>query len=127
MGRAPQPHQQKNPIRFGYKISSKHIVYSDQCLGAVPPIVYKIVEKIIKVCTVMLFSMMTITCKIIAMFTIIMGTVVFKCSPLIYGWMSTYNALVTGGLIVVVKFSYSLQWFLPTIFLPGRGIPPAER
>ena len=67
----------------------------------------------------MLFSMMTITCKIIAMFTIIMGTVV-------YGWMSTYNALVTGGLTVVVKFSYFYSGFYP-LYSCQAGVYPLQK
>ena len=37
------------------------------------------------------------------MFTISMGTPIFKFAVFIDGWMSTHMVLVTGGLIVLVK------------------------
>ena len=44
---------------------------------------YKIETKIIKIGTIMLLSLMTMVVKIIAMFTISMGTLVLKCAILI--------------------------------------------
>ena len=49
-------------------------------MGAVHPIVYKIEANIIKVGTIKLISMMTLACKIIAMFTLSMGTLVVMCA-----------------------------------------------
>ena len=80
----PNLFNKKNLSNIGYKIIGKHIVYSDQQLGAVHSIMYKIETKIIKVGTIMPLSMMTMTCKIIGMFTISMGTLVLKCAKLIY-------------------------------------------
>ena len=54
------------------------IVYSDRCLGAGHPCLHKKEVKMIKVVTIMLLFMMTASCKFIAMFTFIMGTLVLK-------------------------------------------------
>ena len=62
----------------------KHIVYSDQCLGAGHPPLYKQDVKIIKVGTIILISMMKLACKIAAMFTVSMGTPIFKLAPFVY-------------------------------------------
>ena len=59
--------------------------------------------KIIKVVTITPVNMMTISCKILAMFTLSMGILVLECALLKNGWMSTHMTLVTGRLIVVVK------------------------
>ena len=80
-------------------------MYSDQSLGAVHPFLYKKEEKIIKVGTIILISFMAMTCKIIAMFTISVGTLALKVTLLIYGWMSTPVVLVTSGLILLVKIN----------------------
>ena len=53
-----------------YKNLDKHIVYSDQALGAVHPHLYKKDVKFIKVGTIILIRMRTLACKIIAMLTI---------------------------------------------------------
>ena len=90
-------------INIGYKILGNHIVYPDQCLGAVHPFFYKKEQKLINDSTVILISMMTVACKIIATFTISMGTLVLKCVIFIYGKMSSHMVLVTGGLIVATK------------------------
>ena len=73
-------------------------------MGAVYRSVHKLDVKNIKVFAIILIMMMTIAGKIIAVFTISMGTLMFKCALIIYGWISTHMTLVTGGLIVVVKF-----------------------
>ena len=44
----------------------------------------------------------------------------------IYGWMSTYNALVTGGLTVVVKFSYFYSGFYP-LYSCQAGVYPLQK
>ena len=69
----PNSINKKNLSNIGYKILGKQIVYS-----AVHPIVYKIEENILKVGTILLLSIMTMACKIFAMFTISMGTLFVK-------------------------------------------------
>ena len=49
---------------IGYKILGKHIVYSDKQLGGGYPFLYEKEEKLIKITAIILFSMMTMTCKI---------------------------------------------------------------
>ena len=56
-----------------------NIVYSDQCLGAVHPNLNKNEKKIIKVSTIILVKLMTVTYKLIAMFTFIIGALALKC------------------------------------------------
>ena len=74
----------KDVSNIGYKIFGNHIVYSDRCLGAVHPFSYKKEQKLMRDSTVILLSMMAVACKIIATFTISMGTLVLKCVIFIY-------------------------------------------
>ena len=69
----------------------------------------------IKVITVMLLCMMTESNKIIAMFSFFMGTLVFRCALLIYGWMSTHMAVVTVALIVLAKIRTTKQKYFEII------------
>ena len=45
--------------------------------------------------------MMTLALKVIAMFTLGMGTLILESVILINGWMSAYLVLVTGGFIIL--------------------------
>ena len=49
----------------GYTITDKHIAYSNQCYGAVHPILHKIEENMLKFGTILLLSIMTMACKIL--------------------------------------------------------------
>ena len=57
-----------NKTNHSNKISDKHIVYSNQCLGAGHSFLHKKEEQIITVVTIMLISMMSVACKIIKWF-----------------------------------------------------------
>ena len=87
------------------------------------------------------------------MFTLSMGTLILKSAILIYGWLPTHMALVMGAVFFLVnmekiskkyfdtiKSLYMHQFnskgfkiltvvllralrFLPTLTLPGRGMP----
>ena len=59
---------------------------------------------------------MTLTLKVLAMFTLSMGTLIFEIVTFIYGWIPAHMALVTGVLIIWVN--------IPTLPLLGRGMPP---
>ena len=54
-----------------------------------------------KISTIILIGMMTLALKVIAMFTLGMGTLILESVILIYGWMSAYLALVTGVFIIL--------------------------
>ena len=64
---------------FEYKILNKHVDYSDQHWGAVHPILCNKDVKVMKICTIILISMMTLALKVIAMFTLSMGTLILEC------------------------------------------------
>ena len=56
----PNPMNNKNPSKCGYKILGKHTVYFDQCPGAEHPFLYKIEIKFIKTSTIILIRLMTV-------------------------------------------------------------------
>ena len=73
-------------------------------MGAVHLFLYKRGGKILKIGTIILISMMTFACKMIAMFTMSMGTLVLKCVISIHG--------------------FRVLRFLPTILCQAEVFPP---
>ena len=63
---------------FEYKILNKHVEYSDQHMGAVHPGLSNIDFQVMKICTITLIGMTSLALKVLAMFTLSMGTMIFE-------------------------------------------------
>ena len=59
--------------------------------------------------------MMTLALKVIAMFVLGMGTLILESVLLVYGWMSAYLALVTGGFIILSNIKKIKKKYFDTI------------
>ena len=76
----PNPsNTEKYLISFKYNLLNKHIDYSDQQMGPVHPERSDRDVKCIKICTIILIGMMTSALKVLAMFTLSMGTLILEC------------------------------------------------
>ena len=96
-------------------LAEQPIVYSDQCLSTMHPLLHRKEAKIIKIGTIILISMMTVACKIITAFTISMGTLVLKGALITHGWMSINMAFVAGGIMVLVKIKKIKKIYFETV------------
>ena len=64
--------------RMEHKTLNKPVEYSNQHMGAVhPSLCYKDFN-VMKICTIILISMMTLALKVLDMFTLSMGTLIFE-------------------------------------------------
>ena len=61
--------------------------------------------KLMKTCTIVLICMMTLALKVLAMFTLSMGILIFESTIFVHGWMPVHVALVTT------------QWLAITVIL----------
>ena len=92
--------------KFEYILLNKHAKYSDQHMGAGHTILGKKEAKIMKICTIIFIGTMILVLKVLAMFTLSMGTPMFESVIFIYRWMPTRMAfLVTGVFIFLVNFT----------------------
>ena len=68
-------------------------------MGAVHLVVSGMDFKIMKICTIILFIIMTIAVKVLVLLTISLGTLFLENVIFIYGWMPAHMALVTAAVI----------------------------
>ena len=71
----------------------KHVEYSDQHMGAVHSSLCNKDFKFMKICTIILITMMTLALKVLAMFTLSMSTLIFESVIFIYGWMPAHMVM----------------------------------
>ena len=102
---SPNPPTNKKIIlsSFEYDLLNKHVKCSDLQMGAVHSILSGMDSKFIKVCTTILFIIMTLALKVLVLFTISMGTLFLENALFIYGWMPAHMALVTAVAIFLVN------------------------
>ena len=53
--------------------------------------------------TIILIGCMTLALKLLAMFTLSMGSIIIKCGLLIYGWLPAHITLVMGVAIFLIN------------------------
>ena len=58
---------------------------------------------------------MTLALKVLAMFTLSMGTLILKSAILIYGWLPTHMALVMGAVFFLVNMEKISKKYFDTI------------
>ena len=63
---------------FEYYLLSKHVEYYDQQTGARHPRLCNRDVRFMKVCTIILIGMMTLALKVLALFTLSMGALIFE-------------------------------------------------
>ena len=75
---------------------NKHVEHLDQQMGAGHSVLGNKDVKIMKNFTIILIGCMTLALKVLAMFTLSMGSLTLKCALLIYGWLPAHITLVMG-------------------------------
>ena len=75
---------------FEYNLLNKHAEHLDQQMGAGHYLLGNKDVKIMKNCTIILIGCMTLALKVLAMFTLSMGTLILKSTILIYGWLPAH-------------------------------------
>ena len=71
--------------------------------------------KIMKVCTIILFIIMTLALKVLVLSTISMGTLFLESVIFINGWMPAHMALVTAAAIFLINIKKIKNKFLRLI------------
>ena len=59
--------------------------------------------KFMKVCSIILFTVMTLALKVLVMLTTSMGTLFLKSVIFLYGWIPAHMALVTAAAIFMIN------------------------
>ena len=104
----PNLHNNQKIYLSNFDLLNKHVEYSDQHVGARHSIWFDKDFKFmkIKICTIILTGMRVLALKVLALFTLGGGALIFESLIFIYGWMPAHGALVMGALIGAIIYSW---------------------